>query len=815
MSHSIFKKIRSDLMQRKGRSLLTLLGLCIGLWGVASVAVAWFVLGHDLTENFTRTNPPSIAMRLQGNATIDVAKIGLVEGIDQLESRPVISGRAEIIPGRWMPILFMVVEDFGAIDVAKIFPQKGALPPPVGTVMLERNSLFLGNFYRTRLPSGGDRHSGGTAVPAGEVALFDETPLNIKLPGGTQLSAAIAGTVHDPAQAPSTQEQLLYGYVTRETANLWTGGDFLNRILATSSAKYETEAAVRQTGARLEARLREMGYEIDVSNYPSTTEHIHQFQMNSILFLLTGLGVLSLLMSLVLIVNLINGILTNQIRQIGILKAIGASQRKVTAIYLGGMAILGVVASLIAIPFAVKSGYVVSNALSGFLNFDVLTTELPLSFILTLAAIGILFPVFIALFPIRRWVNVTVVDALQHFGASSKDESGAVIERLSLPLSINARMGVRNAFRRPQRLMLTAATLGAGILIFMVALNMRSSLLHTAEVETQHTRYDVAIVFDQPLPVAKTSFLSIFPMVERVETWKTSRVTTVNENGVDGEVQTLMLVPTGSQAKQPVILRGVWLDQATPGGAVVNQRFQNLNPGLSVGSKVLFRLEGNVFELPIAGVVKEFGAATLYMRDADYRALVPTTDRLVRVGLLTLKQPNEQNLALLMKGLEIHADMEGVGVSAIISAKRASRVIYGHIDVIVKALYLVALLMVLVGSLGMASGISTSVVERTREIGILRAIGGKPRAIRTILVSESMVMALIGWLLALALAQPFSRFLSDYFGTALVEYPFDYMGSREGIYFSLAIAIVLAALATIAPARLAYRYSAKEAIAYE
>jgi putative ABC transport system permease protein len=115
----------------------------------------------------------------------------------------------------------------------------------------------------------------------------------------------------------------------------------------------------------------------------------------------------------------------------------------------------------------------------------------------------------------------------------------------------------------------------------------------------------------------------------------------------------------------------------------------------------------------------------------------------------------------------------------------------------------------------MASAISTSVVERTRELAILRAIGGKPGAIRTILSSESVVIALLGWLLALVLAQPISRVLSAYFGTALVEHPFDYKGSIEGAGLSLMVAIILAGAATIAVARLANRQSVLEAIAYE
>ncbi len=92
MPDSIIKKIWRDLVERKGRTALTLLGLAIGLWGVASVAVAWFILGHDLSANFLSTNPPAIAMTIDADTNIDteidVAAIGTIEGADQLENRP-------------------------------------------------------------------------------------------------------------------------------------------------------------------------------------------------------------------------------------------------------------------------------------------------------------------------------------------------------------------------------------------------------------------------------------------------------------------------------------------------------------------------------------------------------------------------------------------------------------------------------------------------------------------------------------------------------------------------------------------------------
>ena len=308
---------------------------------------------------------------------IDVAAIGTIEGADQLENRPQLLGRIEVGPDRWLPLVLWVVEDFNDMAVASVFAETGTLPPPAGSFVIERDSLVLANFYRMRLQSGAVGHGTQTKEPA-QFTHFEDGPVTLRLSGGRTVTTMLSGTVFDPAQAPSRMEQLFYGYITPETANLWTGGDIKDRLLVTPAAGFKEDAAIRQTAARLEARLKKMGHGVIATRYPSAIEHVHQFQMNSILFLLAGLGGLALLMSVVLVLNLINGILTSQVRQIGILKAIGASARQVSFIYLGAMLLLGLLASLIALPFALKSGYWVAKALAAFLNFEVLTTRLPL-----------------------------------------------------------------------------------------------------------------------------------------------------------------------------------------------------------------------------------------------------------------------------------------------------------------------------------------------------------------------------------------------------------------------------------------------------
>jgi ABC-type antimicrobial peptide transport system permease subunit len=821
MHDSIIKKIWRDLVERKGRTVLTLLGLAIGLWGVASVAVAWFILGHDLSANFLSTNPPAIAMTIDRNGEFetgnqfDMSTIGTIEGADQLENRPQLLGRMEIGPDRWLPLVLWVVEDFKDMAVARVFAETGALPPPAGSFVIERDGLVLANIYRKQRQSAAVRHGVHQSELLTPTEKFEDGPVNVRLPGGRTVTTILSGSVFDPAQAPSRMEQVFYGYISRETANLWTGADIKERLLVTSAAGFEDEAAVRQTAARLEARLRKMGHQVVETRYPSATEHVHQFQMNSILFLLAGLGGLALLMSVVLVLNLINGILTSQVRQIGILKAIGASARQVSFIYLGAMLLLGLLASLIALPFALRSGYFVSSALAAFLNFEVLTTRLPVSLDIAFVMIGSLFPVLAALSSVRRWSRVPVTDALQHFGTKPVDDGSSKVDRIPLPLTLNVRMGLRNAFRKPQRTILTAATLAVGVLIFMVALNMRSSLIHTADTEESLKRFDVLVTFEEPIPASSVAWMSQFPIVERAETWRVEKAMILDRNNSQRDPLALYLVPTDSDVIQANLLDGAWLGPDRPNGIVINQRLQKKLHHATVGTQATLRVADIPFRTRIVGVMKEFGGPAIYMREADYREQTFAMDERINTGFVSLKDPGEENLSKLVTLLEQHFDMAGIAVRQVKSSKIASRIIRGHLDVIVATLVMVALMLLIVSNLGMASAISTNVVERTRELGILRAIGGRPQAIRSILSSESMAMALLGWLTALVLAQPVSRFLSDYFGTALVEYPFDYQGSGEGIYLSLIITITLAGLATIAPARLASRQSVKEAIAYE
>ena len=76
-------------------------------------------------------------------------------------------------------------------------------------------------------------------------------------------------------------------------------------------------------------------------------------------------------------------------------------------------------------------------------------------------------------------------------------------------------------------------------------------------------------------------------------------------------------------------------------------------------------------------------------------------------------------------------------------------------------------------------------------------------------------MVLMAWLTALLVAAPVSQFLVAYFGSAIVEYPFDYATSRQGIWLSVLVVTVLGLIATWVPVRMAVRQDVGTAVNYD
>jgi ABC-type lipoprotein release transport system permease subunit len=122
-------------------------------------------------------------------------------------------------------------------------------------------------------------------------------------------------------------------------------------------------------------------------------------------------------------------------------------------------------------------------------------------------------------------------------------------------------------------------------------------------------------------------------------------------------------------------------------------------------------------------------------------------------------------------------------------------------------------LIVAISMAGLANALTMSVLERTREIGILRTIGARARDIRRIFATETIVLATLGWLIGVPVGVLLNMFLVWMTEKIIhVEVPFTY--PAWNILLALAGTILLALLITLVPIRRAVRFKPGDALRY-
>ena len=126
-------------------------------------------------------------------------------------------------------------------------------------------------------------------------------------------------------------------------------------------------------------------------------------------------------------------------------------------------------------------------------------------------------------------------------------------------------------------------------------------------------------------------------------------------------------------------------------------------------------------------------------------------------------------------------------------------------------LYVLLALSVIISLFGMVNTLALSVFERTRELGMLRAVGMTRRQVRRMVRHESVITALIG----AALGLPLGIFLALLVTQALSQYDLQFAIPAGALITFVIVSIIAGILAAILPARRAARLRVLEALQYE
>lgn len=134
-------------------------------------------------------------------------------------------------------------------------------------------------------------------------------------------------------------------------------------------------------------------------------------------------------------------------------------------------------------------------------------------------------------------------------------------------------------------------------------------------------------------------------------------------------------------------------------------------------------------------------------------------------------------------------------------------------DVVFLSMYAMAAFLAVPSLIAMVNTLAIGVLERTREIGMLRAVGATRRQVRTVILSEALILSAIGTAFGI-LAGLYMGFMAVKAFEAL-GFPMTYLFPASGILAAVAIGVLFGALAAMAPARQATRLDVVEALRYE
>ncbi|NIO70405.1 MAG: FtsX-like permease family protein, partial [Anaerolineae bacterium] len=480
-----WRKVLRDLWHNKTRTVIVVLSIAVGVFAVGMIASTQIMLSNDLSVSYAATDPASAELYPAPFDEELVQVVRRMEGIRETEGRRNVRLRLKVGPDEWRTLNLDAIYDYDDMRVHKLAPEpvlsevegSGAWPPPKRELLIERASLSLTN-----------ANVGDTVV--------------IETPDGKQRQMRIAGLAHDMNKPPAAFVGMPYGYITFDTLE-WLGfsRDFDQLYIIVSENETDKDH-IQAIADQVQDKIEKSGRTVYWIWIPEPGEHPANESVEPMMIILGVLGALSLFLSGFLVVNTISALMAQQIRQIGIMKAIGARVTQIVQLYVGMVLIFSFLSLVVAVPLGGLAAYAFTDYLAGLINFDLAGFRIPPQALAFEVAVGLIVPLLAALYPIFSGARITVREALSTYGLGKGlfgrnlidrlvEEVTSAIRTLSRPM----RLSLRNTFRRKGRLALTLSTLTLGGAIFIAVLSVHASLLTTLDDALTYWNYDVEVDF--------------------------------------------------------------------------------------------------------------------------------------------------------------------------------------------------------------------------------------------------------------------------------------------------------------------------------
>lgn len=785
-------KVISDLWSHRTRTLIVSLAVAVGVYAVGAIMATQMLM---LREFHSDRNEALLADAIVYTQPFDAKlaeRVQEVPGVIAAEGRQSLRARVPVADGARRNIEIVAIDDFTDMRVDRYPFIAGRWPDKRNEIMLEHMALrFLG------------------------VAIGDT--IMVELADGTHKQFIVTGTMHDPRYPSPEITTFTVGAVTPAGMEYLGGGALFTEMrLRLDRDAGEPRAIVTAVEQRIERSDRTIVGRTIVGR--SIIESI----VNTAVMILSFFGWVILLLSAFLVINTISALIAQQVNQIGIMKLVGASRGQMIVMYLSLVLVFGVLAFSIAIPLATWTAqYLMTNLIQDLVNLRPDSLDVPLWVYGVMVAIGIFIPVLAGLFPVLQGTRITTYAALNELGMQTGTTGGGFFDRLlaRLPkrwLQRPLLLAIRNTLRHKGRLLRTMVVMILGTALFIAVISVRISVNTTQEDFLRYHQYDVQVQLQESHRIARLESAALAaPGVVGVESWALGGATRVRPDGLESNRYQVIALPEASTMVDPIIQAGRWLLPDDEYAVVLNASVVQDEPDVRVGDRITLKMNGREREWLVVGFVgSDAQGPKLYMNQGVFGYENRSPGRANSVQVIT-----ESHDLLGQKTMEAlllqHFEKLGYAVRTTRTTQTLNAQNGLMFDVIVGFLILNAVLLGLVGSLGLSTTMGINMLERIREIGVLRAVGASNGAIRRIVLLEGLVIATLSWIIGFALSYPVAQVMSEQIGVALLDTPLSFTYALPAAIAWFFVLLALAVAASLGPARNAVRLTIREVLAYE
>lgn len=792
-------KIWYDLWENKGRTWRVVAIIAIGAFAIGAILGGKEFINLDVASTWHATNPATIGLIVEpavGNTVIEslenLKEVDVVEG--WFQDTTVQWRRTPTDP--WQPATLVALDDYEEQTIRLVTLDKGRWP--------QRKLMGVQR---------------GFEVGAGD-SFYLKIDDKIR-----QVEAN--GVLYNAAHPSAFLSAEPMFFTTSERFTQLTGEP--NRSLILATIPDFSEVRVQAAADLLQQDLEKQNIEVKPAmsapgGFKTRTARPDQFTnqdaLDSIFFILSIMAVAMLILGLFLVYNTINAIIAYQVSQIGMMKAVGARIHQILLIYFTLVLVYAFLALLIAVPMGTLAAHGLRTIMVKRVGMIPGPFAISQTAVVVQTAITLLAPPLVSLVPILGGARVTVREAISTYGVG---RASGLLDHLLAKLQFIPRLvtlTISNTFANKKRVLFTQLSLvGAGV-VFMMVMNTRTTLTYTFD-DALLSIYQANVMLELK-DEARINVIERIATRQReikaVEVWGvakgTARLKGAAASNEDNSI-TLRGIPVPAATYSPVIRAGRWLQPGDDYSVVLSNELA-AEMGVDVGDWITidiptrreshWHVVGLVFEpvdqesaiVPRDTLLKEIGQVG---RGTSIKVQTWAIDAATEAAVADQLRSRYES-----QGYEVLASNQDTAYRLVAERSRKMALLF----IILTGM---ASMTAIVGAVALSGTLTINVLDRTREIGIMRAIGASAWAVAGQFIGEGLILAWLSWLLAIPLSIPVGRMVISTLARVM-NIELIYQISFGGFLYWLFIVTILAVIASWFPAQKAAQTSVRESLAY-